>query len=250
MIPTNNIKHKQKEILYILLRFRTISSKQIQLLLHHKNHKRINAWLKELHDKNYIGKHKETRSPGYNIPAIFYLEKNGSLFLKEQANVEKSYLNKMRYEGKKKQAFIDKCVLITNFYIHLLHQSVNDLFLLKFYTQNDFSKKAKIRRLMPSFAYVKEKNGKREQFTGECISEKMPVRALKARIDSYLDYFSDAERESLMHIIFICQNDKKYGQTKRYLKEIMDEDIKNLDIQVTTYERMRKAALGERIEIK
>src|ERR1035437_2682157 len=163
------IKKKQKEILLLLLRFRALTSKQTQTLLHHKNHKRINIWLTDLVDKNYIGKIKEERSPGQNKPAIYYLEKDGLIFLKDLQTIEKSNLNKMRNEREKKSDFFTKCHFIVDTYIHLLNQSKINSYILKFYTPNDFSIKAKIRELMPSFAYVKEKNGKREQFTCEFI---------------------------------------------------------------------------------
>ncbi len=238
MLP--NITKKQKEILFHILRFRTITAKHTQILLHHKNHRKIYIWLTDLTNKKYIGEIKAKKSPRDNRPDVYYLERNGLLFLKDQPTIEKSYLEKMRYESKKKQPFIEKCLFIINTYLYLSKQAANDDYILKFYTQNDFSKKAKIRDLMPSFAYVKEHSGgKQEEYAGEFIAEKMPERALQGRIDSYLTYFSDAKRTSPMHILFICQNGRKFNQAKRYLKETMDEYVKNIDFQILAYDEVR-----------
>ena len=92
---------------------------------------------------------------------------------------------------------------------------------------------------MPSFAYVKEKDGKKEQYACEYVHEKIPERYLQARIDSYLTHFSKAERTSLMHIIFICKNGRKYTQVKKHLKVALDEDVKNLDVQVVAYDEVQ-----------
>lgn len=44
----------QQTILTLLFTFRFINSKQIQQFLQHKDHKRINSWLKDLEEKGYI----------------------------------------------------------------------------------------------------------------------------------------------------------------------------------------------------
>jgi hypothetical protein len=50
---TTTITKKQKILLTIVFTFRFINSKQIQQLLNHKDHRRINSWLKDLTEKGY-----------------------------------------------------------------------------------------------------------------------------------------------------------------------------------------------------
>ena len=46
---------KQLEILLLLYRFRFLNSPQIQAILNHKYHHRIQTWLNDLLTKDYIG---------------------------------------------------------------------------------------------------------------------------------------------------------------------------------------------------
>ena len=126
------ITNKSIQIPFLLFRFRFLTLKQTQLLLHHKDHKTTRLWLKHLLKNNYIGKHEEVRSPGYNAPATYYLEKDGLLFLKDQPGIEKSYLNKMNDENKKKQPFICEHLFITTTCLYLSDQAKNNGYTLKF----------------------------------------------------------------------------------------------------------------------
>jgi len=47
---------KQQLILILLYCFRFLNSKQIQEFLRHKDHRRINTWLKDLSEKEYIAR--------------------------------------------------------------------------------------------------------------------------------------------------------------------------------------------------
>lgn len=234
-----DISDKQKEINLLLFRFRILTLKQTQLLLNHKDHKTIRIWLTNLLNNNFIGKHEGKRLPGGNIAAVFYLDKNGLRFLNDQSDIEISYLKKMRDEGDKKQPFIDQCYFIVNAYINLSKRSKKELFTLKFYTPNDFPKKAKIRQLKPSFAYAIEKNSKRDQYCCEYIHATTPRWVLFSKIDSYINYFLTDQTSSPMHIKFVCQSDKRFNQAKKYLKDQPEEDRENLDIQIITCNEMQ-----------
>ena len=95
-LPT--ITNKQKTILYLLYKFRFLNRIQIQTLLNHKTYNRINAWLKDLTDKGYTGRKLDTISKINNVPAIYYLKKNGMQFVKTQDYAEKSYISKLYQE--------------------------------------------------------------------------------------------------------------------------------------------------------
>ena len=53
------ITKKQETILTLIFTFRFINSKQIQEFLQHKDHRRINSWLKDLTEKEYVERYLE-----------------------------------------------------------------------------------------------------------------------------------------------------------------------------------------------
>jgi hypothetical protein len=93
-----NITKRQQDILLQLYRFRFLNRKHIQALLTQKDYKNTNAWLKDLTEKEYIGKIFE-RKAGSTEPAIYFLSKNGIKFLHALDGIEKETLKKLRQEG-------------------------------------------------------------------------------------------------------------------------------------------------------
>ncbi|HEU4965914.1 MAG TPA: hypothetical protein VFT53_00345, partial [Candidatus Saccharimonadales bacterium] len=49
-----DITAKQVAILELIYRFRFVNRIQIQALMHHRDYRRINAWLKDLREKQYV----------------------------------------------------------------------------------------------------------------------------------------------------------------------------------------------------
>jgi helix-turn-helix protein len=72
-----DITNKEHIIIVLLLIFRFINSKQIQEFLGHKDHRRINSWLKDLVEKGYI---ERDFTPIYGTltkPAVYTLSVKG-----------------------------------------------------------------------------------------------------------------------------------------------------------------------------
>lgn len=79
---------KQLEILIYLYRFRFLNRSHIQQLLHHKDPKTINVWLKDLANKNIIGRHYSTKLKENIKPAIYFLVAESRQFLVGEPNVD------------------------------------------------------------------------------------------------------------------------------------------------------------------
>ena len=96
------ITNKQNTILTLLLTFRFLNSKQIQQFLNHKDHRRINGWLKDLTDKEYI---ERDFKPIYGIltkPAVFNLSPTGRKYMRDNHQaVSRNYLGKLREDPKR-----------------------------------------------------------------------------------------------------------------------------------------------------
>lgn len=77
------ITNKQKIILILLYIFRFVNSKQIQQFMNHKDHRRINSWLKELVEKQYIERDFKPVFGTLTKPAVFNLSGKGRKYMKE-----------------------------------------------------------------------------------------------------------------------------------------------------------------------
>lgn len=118
------ITNKQNTILTLLLIFRFLNSKQIQQFLSHKDHRRINGWLKDLSEKEYI---ERDFKPIYGIltkPAVFNLSPKGRKYVRESNwDVSRKYLEKLREDTKRSKSFRIKCQLVADLYLaHFPHK--------------------------------------------------------------------------------------------------------------------------------
>ena len=75
---------KQAEILDLLYRYRFLNRIQIQVMLGHKDYRRINAWLKDLTHKQYINRIYSTHFLEKTKPAVYFLGINGIRHLRKQ----------------------------------------------------------------------------------------------------------------------------------------------------------------------
>jgi hypothetical protein len=82
MSQTDKLTPKQKEILVFLYRFRFLNRHHIQQILNHKDHRRINTWLKYLSKKNFLGRIYLKKFGSITIPAIYYLKTKSREVLK------------------------------------------------------------------------------------------------------------------------------------------------------------------------
>ena len=73
---------KQQDILKLLYRYRFVDRIQIQVLMGHKDKRRIGAWLKDLREKHYIEWIYSTDFAEKTKPAIYYLGINGIRLLR------------------------------------------------------------------------------------------------------------------------------------------------------------------------
>lgn len=109
---------KQRLILMLLYVFRFLNSKQIQEFLKHKDHRRINSWLKDLVTKGYI---ERDFKPVYGIltkPAVYYLTTLGRKDIKEgHVYNSPNYLRKISRDNKASKAFRIKCQIIADWYL-------------------------------------------------------------------------------------------------------------------------------------
>lgn len=122
------ITNKQNTILILLLTFRFLNSKQIQQFLNHKDHRRINGWLKDLVDKEYI---ERDFKPIYGIltkPAVYFLSPKGRGYVRDSHwDVSRKYLGRLREDFKRSKAFRTKCQLVADLFLAHYPSKVSQL---------------------------------------------------------------------------------------------------------------------------
>ncbi len=114
------ITKKQQTILILIYIFRFLNSKQIQEFLNHKDHRRINVWLKDLTDKGYT---ERDFKPIYGIltkPAVFNLSPLGRKYIKDIYDYyTPKYLKKIARDNKASKGFKIKCQIVSDWYLML-----------------------------------------------------------------------------------------------------------------------------------
>ncbi|HSW97947.1 MAG TPA: hypothetical protein VLF89_09040 [Candidatus Saccharimonadales bacterium] len=106
---------KQQTILTLILTFRFINSKQIQQFLEHKDHRRINAWLKDITEKQYVIRDYTPIYGTLTKPAVYSLAALGRQYIRETFHPwDTTYLKRLRDDVKRSKAFRVKCQLIAD----------------------------------------------------------------------------------------------------------------------------------------
>ncbi len=118
------VTKKQKLILILLYCFRFLNSKQIQEFLGHKDHRRINAWLKDLTDREYIVRDFK---PIYGIltkPAVYNLMAIGRGYIRNGYQYHfRVYLKRIARDNKTSKSFRIRCQIIADWYLMLFPNS-------------------------------------------------------------------------------------------------------------------------------
>ena len=239
------ITEQQQQILLLLYRFRFLNRIHIQTLLHHKTFNRVNVWLKDLTEKNYIGKIVDTESKINIIPTKYYLSVNGIRYLKSQPNCEIKYLSKIYRESKRSEAFINQCLFIADIYIYL-SEKYKQTEGFVFYTQSEYSLHGIIKELFPLFVFRKSVD--EPYYVAEIFKENIPrKKAIRPRIERYIQFFSQGkwlQNELPPKIFFICPDAKMRNIVYKDTKQILDdEDAQNLSIFVTTKDQIQKQSI-------
>lgn len=243
------ITKKQQQILTLILAFRFINSKQLQKFLGHTDHRRINSWLKDLADKEYIVRDYHPVFGTLTKPAVCYLSLLGRRYLRDSLFFDDNkYLMTLRGDKKRSKAFRIKCQLIADFYLTLfegkekafissiqdyLHDGVilpshaYQFFTPAFYHELDFV-------LLPYFkpdAYIYQHTKKGIIHT--CIfalDAYIPRLMLHYLLKRLFQAFDEAHLEddvASLHFYFVCPNNIVIIYLKRLLRSFLGRYYKS-----------------------
>lgn len=243
------ITNKQQTILTLLLTFRFLNSKQIQQFLNHKDHRRINGWLKDLTEKEYTERDFKPVYGNLTKPAVYFLTAKGRKQIKDTyIYYLPRYLKKISRDNKASKGFRIKCQIMGDWYLMLFPPEQNKNIaildsLIKGLTTGEMEEKAPLNTLQfftsvnfPSFillekikpnAYVRKKTTKGIThglfFVLDAYVPRVMLQYLLKKIFTTLDeeYWETDEIDQL-HMYVLCPNNMVIIYLRRLLKSFLE----------------------------
>ncbi|MES2971430.1 MAG: replication-relaxation family protein [Patescibacteria group bacterium] len=264
-----NITKKQQTILELLYTHRFLNRIQIQTLMNHSDYKRINVWLKDLREKQYVAWIYSTDFAEKTKPAVYYLGINGIRFLKTFEQHPIHELRKRYREPSRSQTYIDRCMLIADCCI-TLEKARTDKAHYYFETEADYLEDSYYHFLSdnelvhPHLCFSKEEydGAGNEEITTysyllEVFDPTLPRYRIKKRLKNYAEYLDEGDWESetdtaLPIILLVCPRTTDLIYAKRRTRSLMTEiwesdDDDRPQIRFATVDKLK--AQGVRGEI-
>lgn len=247
-LPT--ITKKQSQIIQLLFRFRFLNRSHIQKLLHHKDEARINHWLKDLTQKEYISRNYVPTFPENTKPAIYHLATGGIAYLKTQKTIQPTELQKLYRENKRSDSFIATSLLLADIYLNL-NARPEATATFSVFVRSDFVclKEALLLQSLSPSAYIRQETaGTAKVYLLEILGN-IPLEHQRRRLKQYLSFYQSCEWEGATSepfptVLIICPSSETLASIKRFartkLKQIDEPEIK---IHLATAENIKARGL-------
>ncbi len=247
------ITKKQETILTLILIFRFINSKQIQQFLGHKDHRRINSWLKDLAEKQYIIREYKPVFGTLTKPAVCYLSLLGRQYIRDTLYfMNNTYLVRLRGDKERSKSFRIRCQLIADFYLIIfagkekelvtsieeylkegvtIKSNIHQFFTPAFYSELEF---VLLSHLKPdAYVYKQTKTG----ITHSCIFvldayiPRLMLQYTLKRIFQALDEENwEDDGIASLHLYFVCPNNMVIIYLRKLLKSFMERYYGNIPL--------------------
>lgn len=239
-----HITHKQQEILLLVPKFRFLDRTQIQQFLHHKYPKRINDWLRDLKEKQYLEWIYSTAFEKKSKPAIYYTGINTIRFLKATGSYPSSFLRKLYREKDRSDNFISQCRLIADCCLSFKNQNKDgvsyEVFTSSYFENSSFPFYF-LKSLCPHLIIIKkemkENKTVKKYFILEVFEPTLPRYSIRKKLRNYLDFYFANEWENHIEkqfpiLLFICPDKPFLIYTKRFVKSLIDDNQNPKDLHV------------------
>ncbi len=230
-----NITNKQQKILTLIPRFRFLDRTHIQSFLKHKDKKRINSWLKNLTEKEYIQRIYDNHIVGKNRrAAIFSLNNNGVRFVKALGIYNRSFIHKLYWDKNRSDTFIEHSLFIATICCQL-EKKESDILHYEYATESDFCSANNSfhflneSKLPIDLYFKKEKGRKKKHFLLTLFDQTLPRYRLRKRINNYQEFYYSNDWENntktpFPTLLFVFQTKEQMIYAKRYTKTLFDDD--------------------------
>jgi hypothetical protein len=233
----------------------------------HKDAHRINSWLKDLVEKNYLGRIYSHKLLENTKPAVYHLNNNGILWCKinmgwkyrrDDNQLSVSEIKKFYEDKHASEIFRNHCVNICEIYLRF--KNLNRNFQYECITKTelwtmqkedeDFQEK---KNCIPDLFIEKiGKKGKSITYLLNLIDPHVPQYALEYKVNKYIKLHEegdwsnyDTDNKKFPIIIFIFPTQQKLNRLANFIQESLDEFyIEEVIFILTTYEKVMKEGLG------
>jgi hypothetical protein len=260
------ITKKQQEIITLLYKFRFLNRIQIQAFLNHKDYRRINEWLKDLTEKQYIERIYSNTFIGKTIPAIYYMGINGIRYLKTSDEYPEGQIRKLYREDKREVSFIERSMLLAEICLQL-RKATDEKNIFKAATKTDLAD--------PDYRYnflteynvdlvfakgTRSGKGMKKYYLVHYLDRSLPRLTCLKRIRKCFELYLSSEWEAETDkpfplLLFVCEKLPTLIHLKRYTRRLFNEEYENLDdlkFQFTTKDQVLESGFTSEIweEIK
>jgi hypothetical protein len=259
---TQSLTKKQQEILTLIYKYRFLNRIQIQAFLNHKHHKRINDWLKDLTQKEYLRRIYSHKFGENTKPAIYYLAHNGIGFLKTEYNLSSEYLTKFYRNKDRSEDLINQCVLIGDIVLNFKNRGIQSKqeehelsYLVATATDlaNPYYRFHILAELKIDLVVKKQKKkrtGKRTTesfFLFQIFTPTLPRDSIRKRIKDLIGFYNQGDWEEIEDktfpsIMIICPTLSTLIYAKRLGKRLLEEEDNpdDLHFEFTTFDQVKK----------
>lgn len=239
-----NITQKQLDILLYLYRFRFLDTPTIQLFLKHKLTTRIQQWLKDLKDKEYIIQFYDKESfVNRTKPAIYCLHYKARKILQTQKKCDAYILANLYREKTRSNKFQRHCNDIAKIANQMdkRTQAVNQT--CHFFTKVELSGYMHFPQPLPDGYIALSKRGmKTKRYLLELFDEKMPKRFIKSKVRRYITAsdgeWNDVTKVDFPFVLLVAQTPYEQKKIIRCARIVMDEEYGEVEFYITTKEKL------------
>lgn len=250
MTKPRAITKKQTTIISLLFCFRFLDRVQIQKFLKHKDEARINNWLKDLTEKDYISRSYTKTFPENTKPAVYHIAKKGIAQIKSQNNDDPKLVQKLYREDIRSASFVSSCLILADIYLDLLDRT-NDEVVFQMFVKSDYSTHPQatlLNDLSPS-AYIEQSTaGKVKCYFLEVLAD-LPDKQSRQRIKKYLNFYQSNEWEGVTGqpfptVLIICPDDKILAYVKHFaMTKLALLDEPELAINLATAQKAKELGI-------
>jgi hypothetical protein len=244
-MDTPHITPKQLEILLLLYRFRFLDRIHLQQFLQHKSPRRINTWLKELTDKNIIGRKYSTSLKENTKPAVYHLATKSRLILLEKENTSEKLLKRVYREKHRSEKLISHCLLLADIFFVLTKQAKEASNTLHFFSKTDLARHYYLPYRRPdAYIALEDKNKQIKRYFLEIIDEGTPRFMIRSKVAQYIDYAeSEKWQEETGHpfpkLLFVCPNETIKQFLHKHILQVLEEEALELACFLSTADQIR-----------
>jgi hypothetical protein len=257
-MPTNlpDLTRKQQTLLHLIYKHRFINTLQIQLLLNHKDKRRILSWLKDLGEKEYIVRiYDKTHLATRVKPAVYYLSLNGIRYLRSLDMYPEEELRKRYKEPARTPGFIEKSLFIADCCTTLKAKNKTSI-QYTYATPADYSNPDDpsyfLSAIQPSLYFVKHESGITTEYIFEILEPTLPPYQVRKRLREYIRFLheNDWEDWEVFHpvLLIACTDTFALLRAKRYMRRLLEKtDDQDIPIRLATRDDIKSFGITERV---